>query len=419
VVNQMTGVNIVVPRAVLRELELLKSLERSECDRPAAKALQYLRSQILALGGHRCRSGGDRSSLLIQGDGEAFYEGIHRSFDSLPLSLEDDVLACVRYFAMNVAPNMTELLTADHRLGIKAAFHEVPSESVIMLMGRGVISSTGCQAGQVEPAPGLGALEGLPGLDVPTLLSTERVHTGEDYNCSASDSGREAQKLGGDDSLTPDYQDIPCIPEDESRSGVSFARTLKAIEAGRRCAASTRSPSSEDGSADPVEASPDVSVHGSPPRPPQATPPWHRVPDLGLEEECEEESMKPKDASGIWKSSAEENMPPTAEGCGERRAEMVVLRGLPFNVTQEDVRVFIRKAGVKCELLAPQGAVVLLANAQGRPSGFAEIRLAHGANVRDVRVQLHMQNLRGRYIEALPPRHTRKSATKRSAWHRQ
>lgn len=82
----------------------------------------------------------------------------------------------------------------------------------------------------------------------------------------------------------------------------------------------------------------------------------------------------------------------------------LVLRGLPFNVSETEIWQFLESSGVGQDQLADDSAVVLLSNAQGRPSGFAEVYLARGADFWTVRDRLHMKRLGGRYIEALPPR---------------
>jgi hypothetical protein len=80
----------------------------------------------------------------------------------------------------------------------------------------------------------------------------------------------------------------------------------------------------------------------------------------------------------------------------------LVLRGLPFTVTKEDIISFIQGAGAYQSLT--EDPVSLLSNRQGRPSGFAEVKLAHASDFWDVHEKLHMQRLGGRYIEVLPPR---------------
>jgi len=85
----------------------------------------------------------------------------------------------------------------------------------------------------------------------------------------------------------------------------------------------------------------------------------------------------------------------------------VILRGLPFNATECEIKAFIKRQGVSQKDVAKDG-VALLANTQGRPSGFAEITLAPGADFWAVRELLHMQRIGSRYIEVLPPRQSRK-----------
>jgi len=73
--------------------------------------------------------------------------------------------------------------------------------------------------------------------------------------------------------------------------------------------------------------------------------------------------------------------------------------------------------------LSSEGGVVLLANAQGRPSGFAEVHLARAADFWQIQQRLHKQNLGGRYVEALEPRPARKtgggsSSRRQKQWRR-
>lgn len=119
----------------------------------------------------------------------------------------------------------------------------------------------------------------------------------------------------------------------------------------------------------------------------------------------------PEQDEGNWKSQSAWS-PTSQNGRNKGRAlaspTSLVLRGLPFNVTGPEIFKFVGQAGVSRDDLAPEGGVVLLTNVQGRPSGFAEVHLAAGADFWDVRQKLHMQRLGGRYVEALPPRPTRK-----------
>mmetsp|Transcript_7774 Transcript_7774/g.17055 ORF Transcript_7774/g.17055 Transcript_7774/m.17055 type:complete len:251 (+) Transcript_7774:96-848(+) len=81
----------------------------------------------------------------------------------------------------------------------------------------------------------------------------------------------------------------------------------------------------------------------------------------------------------------------------------ILLRGLPFGVSEDDVYNFIAEAGA-AKALAPGQPVNLIINPQGRPSGFAEIQLKRPHDTWEVRQKLHMRSLGGRYIEALPAR---------------
>lgn len=130
-----------------------------------------------------------------------------------------------------------------------------------------------------------------------------------------------------------------------------------------------------------------------------------------------------------WRNAAESSWwEANANSCGRGKSSaspssssVLVLRGLPFNTTEAEIAAFLKKSGVKQESLIPDRKIVLLANVQGRASGFAEIHLAPGADFNDIRNRLHMQHLGGRYIEALPPRSTKKlggSGRKPKGWRR-
>lgn len=88
---------------------------------------------------------------------------------------------------------------------------------------------------------------------------------------------------------------------------------------------------------------------------------------------------------------------------------MVVLRGLPFGVTEADVKEFIEASGAGGVLASVgdcgQPPIRILKNAQGRPSGFAEVDLspAEGEALRTIGA-LHMRQIGGRYVEVLPPK---------------
>jgi len=93
----------------------------------------------------------------------------------------------------------------------------------------------------------------------------------------------------------------------------------------------------------------------------------------------------------------------------------LLLRGLPFTATEEEVLAFVKQCGVSENLLAPR-PIVIITNSANRPSGFAEVRLAINelpdadARLAEAREALHLRCLGDRYIEVLPPR------SKDSAW---
>jgi len=86
-----------------------------------------------------------------------------------------------------------------------------------------------------------------------------------------------------------------------------------------------------------------------------------------------------------------------------KNATSLVLRGLPFTSTMEEVTAFIDSVGVTKSLRPEEPRIVLLEDAHGRPSGFAEVHLSCSSEFWDCREKLHMQRLGGRYIEVLQP----------------
>lgn len=92
----------------------------------------------------------------------------------------------------------------------------------------------------------------------------------------------------------------------------------------------------------------------------------------------------------------------------DHKGSFIVLRGLPWVVTEQQVLTFVREAGLARSDLASE-PVTLLMNSKGEASGFAEVHLAEGVDLWTVRQSLHMKHLGGRYIEALPPKPSRHS----------
>lgn len=102
-------------------------------------------------------------------------------------------------------------------------------------------------------------------------------------------------------------------------------------------------------------------------------------------------------------------------------SNVLVLRGLPFNVTEPEVYKFIEEVGAKRYLAHVDNPVNLLTNAQGKPSGFAEIHIGRSSDVAEARSKLHMEYFGSRYIEVLPYRSDkidRPFPDRRSSWRR-
>lgn len=120
--------------------------------------------------------------------------------------------------------------------------------------------------------------------------------------------------------------------------------------------------------------------------------------------------QEPEQDESAWTASEWSQTSKGREQKGRTRSTpaFLVLRGLPFNSTEAEVRSFVESCGVSSDDLSSDGGVVLLANAQGRPSGFAEVHLARAADFWQIQELLHKQNLGGRYVEALEPRPARK-----------
>lgn len=101
----------------------------------------------------------------------------------------------------------------------------------------------------------------------------------------------------------------------------------------------------------------------------------------------------------------QETVQDSQQGQGDATDDVpLMLRGLPYTATEADLFSFLEEAGVADCLAEGPGAISLLSNPRGKPSGFAELRLSQHTNFWEVQEKLHMRRLGGRYIEALPPR---------------
>jgi len=126
--------------------------------------------------------------------------------------------------------------------------------------------------------------------------------------------------------------------------------------------------------------------------------------------QCDKSLANDQDSTswyGNWSPSAGGHSPGTGQKSQKGKQQQMtslILRGLPFNVTEGDVASFIDERGA-FQFLAPgPKPIALLTNPQGRPSGFAEVQLIKTANYYEVFKKLNMQSLGGRYIEVLTPR---------------
>ncbi|CAE8643672.1 unnamed protein product [Polarella glacialis] len=157
--QRLTGLNLVVPLVVLKELEGLQvgsgqGSELSGRQLTARQALRYLQSTFLTQGDSRFVVWGDQPSrLLLQQPGELLPE-------MLPArpNADDQILACAAYFqagpgsrqqpgeaeaaeaagcGRGLAAGRTELLTADKGLATKAWSLGVACEEVGALLSRG------------------------------------------------------------------------------------------------------------------------------------------------------------------------------------------------------------------------------------------------------------------------------------------
>lgn len=118
---------------------------------------------------------------------------------------------------------------------------------------------------------------------------------------------------------------------------------------------------------------------------------------------CHDEGHSPQTSSGRSPMSFIESRS-TQRASRNRPSQWssLVLRGLPFNITEADIAAFIEQHGVSGDL-APGRPISLMTTPQGKSSGFAEVQLNMHANYPEIEQKLHMQCIGERYIEVLPP----------------
>lgn len=141
IVGHLSGVNCIVPLVVLLELEGLQHGKDSRALQ-ARQALRFVQSTVRRAGGRRCDAGSEPSAILLQRQDETVIESLRRA---LAPNADDQIVACARYFAEEIAPGLTEVLSADKGLVIKAASYGLPSETAAALMSRGAAVLAQCR----------------------------------------------------------------------------------------------------------------------------------------------------------------------------------------------------------------------------------------------------------------------------------
>jgi hypothetical protein len=111
-----------------------------------------------------------------------------------------------------------------------------------------------------------------------------------------------------------------------------------------------------------------------------------------------------KDYYGSSKSRSREYDSYDSWGTGSKSASpnILSLRGLPFSTTEDEVYTFIEELGCTEWLAQIAKPITLVENAQGKPTGFAEITLAKTADFGTVRSKIHLQYFGKRYVEVMP-----------------
>lgn len=84
---------------------------------------------------------------------------------------------------------------------------------------------------------------------------------------------------------------------------------------------------------------------------------------------------------------------------------MVRLRGLPFDLTSQDVLAFFAQHGVADRVSAVCNAVQIMSKSNGKPSGNAIVQLRNAEDIDVVQRTLHLATIGSRYVEVLahPP----------------
>lgn len=354
VLAQMPGMNFVVPCIVLEELEALDSLGLEAAQ--AKHALYCLRAQLELSGGVRCECSSQASALVLQ----ELYEANANLAMMNCSSVGDGVLSCALYFS-EVAPGMTQVLTSDRKMSIRASAHAIPSECVEDLLTRSLAMVSNSEvAGVFESLNDLSAEASQPWM-------AATISTSELDGCIMT-----AAPLN--------YDHV--VSEGLRSSGMDCVHPPPGLLL----------PAEQDNALFDVEL------------PPQEKAKQLEVLELECRDSIDSGVVSTEEGVTEDEDMSESELPTSVvrfDG-NKLRVPQLVLRGLPFTITMVGVCKFLTKMGVRNTDLADHDAVVLL-NQNGRATGFAEIHLAPGADVKRVKHSLHMQYLGERYVEALPP----------------
>eukprot|EP00397_Hematodinium_sp_SG-2012_P026512 GEMP01027776.1.p1 GENE.GEMP01027776.1~~GEMP01027776.1.p1 ORF type:complete len:534 (+),score=87.18 GEMP01027776.1:403-2004(+) len=113
-----------------------------------------------------------------------------------------------------------------------------------------------------------------------------------------------------------------------------------------------------------------------------------------------------KDSDGAWDSGDSNPQPQCTKSNSwlaydgpEDGVATLRLRGLPYRAKVSDVMAFL---GVYCQFLAPEDAITLAMNRDGRPSGLALVRM-QAAAARRAQKELDRKMLGSRYVEVFGP----------------
>ncbi|CAK9098270.1 Uncharacterized RNA pseudouridine synthase Caur_0901 (RNA pseudouridylate synthase) (RNA-uridine isomerase) [Durusdinium trenchii] len=130
ILENIFGVNIIVPVVVLHELDRIS--KQSDSRATAARCARSFLERFIS--GKRCSAGHEASTISLQKMAESLSEPIR----GVRGNNDDQILACAVYFATAVASQRTEVFTEDRGLSVKLRGRDVPTESVNACLTRGL-----------------------------------------------------------------------------------------------------------------------------------------------------------------------------------------------------------------------------------------------------------------------------------------